>query len=621
MPELLEKKRLLIFGAFLGICTLVLTGFLFSLMVVNSTGSQDRMEDLRGAERGPILDRNGVELALQPELYYLEAWIPHVENINESATILSNVLMVSRESILNKFVDRTGSVVIAHQVTPGDSQKIENYKAEDKLKGIYLKPKMGRIYPQQELASHVIGYVNVDNKGSAGVEYTLDKELQPSSQNIGVLYGNQVILTVDITLQYKMDTIARKAFENSKAESVMILAMEAKTGEILSYSSIPNYDPNEYSKFSDLDRMNRPVAMAYEPGSVFKIFSMASLLELGAITTEDHFYCNGSFEKQVGNELVKIKCLDTHGDVGLQEILKYSCNAGAAYASEKAASVPFYDKLYQFGFGQKTGIQLAGESYGIFNPVEKWSSRSKPTIGFGQEISVSAIQMITAATVFANKGKLLKPHIVRRIVSPDGKRIIRDFPREEVRQVTTASTALKILSLMEAATETGGTATAAAIAGIRIASKTGTAQVPDLQHGGYSAENYIASILGLFPAEDPQIILYIVIQNPKEGSIFGSRIAAPLFKQATEEILFHYDIPKQNDPSYVYSGEIKIPVPMPVKIGNTMPNLKGVPKRLLLPLIEEGFDIDINGEGYVVKQDPPPGAAVTKGMKITVYLK
>jgi cell division protein FtsI (penicillin-binding protein 3) len=457
----------------------------------------------------------------------------------------------------------------------------------------------------------------------SGIEYTLEDELSPKiDDSARTSHGNQVILTIDIKLQYFMDRIALEAYEKNRADSVMILVMDAKNGEILAYSSIPRFDPNEFSKYSESERMNRPALMAYEPGSALKIFTISSMLESETVQPDSHFTCNGYFEKTLsdGRE-IKIRCMGVHGSVTPQLIIKYSCNAGAAYASEKMPALPFYEKLENFGFGQKTGILFAGESNGIFASPANWSARSKPTIAFGQEISVSAIQMVAAATVFANDGLLLKPLIVKRVISPDGRTIIKNYPREPVRRVLSPENAKQMLLMMETATGPSGSSNAARIDGIRVAAKTGTAQVADPQTGTYSNDKYIASIIGLFPVEDPQIIMYVVIQNPKEGSYWGSRVAAPVFKKAGEELIRYLDILKAGETIYAQPSQINIPKPDSIKIGSILPNLKRVPKRLLYPLFEAGLDVTINGEGYVVSQEPAPGTRIEKGMKITLQLE
>ncbi len=623
MKENRSKIRLFIFMGSMGILAIVLLVYLFAFMVIDPAQSGSEIKPLLLAERGPILDRNNEELALQPELYLVEVWVPHLENPSETAALLAPIIGTDHRVILDKFGKSKGSIILKHQTPPSESSRIEALLKQGKLKGVYLKPKLGRIYPKQELACHVIGHVNVDNVGMAGIEYTFDEDLAPHPQSpTETAYGRQVILTIDIKLQHFMDQIALKAKEETKAASIMILAMAAKSGEILAYTSIPRFDPNEYGKFSASERMNRPAVMAYEPGSAMKIFSISSLLDTGAIRPNDVFHCDGYYRKTLpSGEVIKIRCMTAHGDVTPLDIIKYSCNAGAAYASENMLSKDFDLKLRSFGFGQKTGINFAGESSGVFADPSRWSLRSKPTIAFGQEISVSAVQMMAATTVLANDGVLLKPQIVKRVVSPDGRTVVRSFGREPVRRVLSPATARKMLAMMETAVGPRGSAREAAIDGIRVAAKTGTAQVADPATATYSQVNYIASIIGLFPAESPEIILYVVVENPQEGSYWGSRVAAPLFRKAGEELIRYLDIPRAGEEIYTQTGRIRLPAPQDLAVGELLPDMTGLPKRSLHVLLESGLNVIIRGEGYVISQDPPAGTRIEKGMKVTLTLE
>jgi len=615
------KRRFYIYILFIGVLAVILVINLFVLMIFSPQPENDTQQAKPVVERGAILDRNGRPLAIQTQLYSVEAWIPGIEDIKETVSLLSHVLDISENNIFKKLHSTTRSVYIERKISTKKSEQIREYKKQGKLKGILLRSEYGRIYPEQELASHVIGYIGVDNVGLEGIEYSFDKQLSPDPENSGQteIHGNHVVLTIDINIQYMLDKIAKETLKEQKADSVMILAMNAKNGEILGYSAVPDFDPNEFLNYKKSDLKNRPLTQAYEPGSAFKIFSLASMMELGALSKYDTFVCNGYYEKVLADgTTIRIGCSGVHGVVTPELILKYSCNAGAAYASDNADSILFYEKLKDFGFGERTGLPLPGESYGIFHEPHTWSARSKPTIAIGQEISVSAVQMITAATVFSNNGMLLKPLIVKKIISPDGK-VLKTFGREEVRRVVSPEVAHEILHEMISATDSGGTAHSARLAGIPVAAKTGTAQVADPATGLYSQNRFVASIIGLFPANDPQFILYVVIRNPKGRWYFGTRIAAPVFKRVAEEILSYYDIYGKKDTVITHSGELHIKKPHPVKIGSSLPDLRGLPKRLILPLFEAGITVYIEGEGYVVAQDPPAGTPVKKGMR--VYLK
>jgi cell division protein FtsI (penicillin-binding protein 3) len=356
--------------------------------------------------------------------------------------------------------------------------------------------------------------------------------------------------------------------------------------------------------------VNRPIRSAYEPGSVFKIFSIASFLELGGIDFDDTFFCDGNYP----DVDPPIHDLRPHGEVNARNILKYSCNVGAAYASETVTADGFYSLLRRFGFGKRTGIALTGENPGSLKESRKWSGRTKPTIAFGQELNVNAVQMISAATVFCNSGILLKPLVVKKIVAPDGK-LIKRYNRQEVAEVLSPEIAAEILSIMESATDAGGTARLAKIEGIRISAKTGTAQIFDVKKGKYLEDRHIASFLGILPASDPQLIIYVVINSPQVALDYGSRVAAPVFKETAERLITLMGLSYSR--IIEHSGRVLVPELEGIVVGKQMPDLTGMPKRKLLSLLtRDDIKVLFKGEGYVVSQKPRPGEPVDPGMTL-----
>jgi cell division protein FtsI (penicillin-binding protein 3) len=489
-------------------------------------------------------------------------------------------------------------------------------------------PEFGRNYPNQSLASHVLGYVGLDNVGLDGVEYSFNEELSPAAVGRAdapqeELFGNQVFLSIDRDIQHLVERRARQAFTDNQADAVLILAMEAGSGEILAYAAVPDFDPNQFNNFARSTLRNLPLAQAYEPGSVFKIFSIASFLQLGGIQPEDSFTCTGLYEKHLADgETIRIRDLTAHGRVNAGLILKYSCNVGAAYASEKVQREDFYRILQAFGFGRPTGLPLPGESAGILAPPSRWSLRTKATIAFGQEISVSALQVMQAATAIANGGLLLAPRIVTKILSPTGQ-LVKEFGRQPLREVVSPQVAREVLEMMATATdENGGTARRGRVEGVRISAKTGTAQVRDPATGTYSESNYVASYLGIFPTEQPRIILYVVLHNPKGPAYYGSQIAAPVFRGVAEDLIGYLGIPRRGDVVLEQPGSLRVAVPPALVLGESMPDLRGTPKRLLLPLLAvPGLEVRISGDGFVVEQDPPPGTRLEAGTGIRLRLE
>ncbi len=385
-------------------------------------------------ERGPILDRNGRVLAIQTKLDSVTAWIPDIEDLETTSTLLSSALHMESDTVRSILENRPGFAYVKRKISQAESEATRALIDEGRLPGIQLVEESARTYPEQRVAAPILGIVDIDNRGIEGIELQFDEELAPKPTGYAreEVYGNQLFLTLDLNLQYIAERLAGETLEAQKADAVMILVMDATTGEFLALVSVPSFNPNTFTAFEPEFRLNRAAAVAYEPGSVFKIFSMSAMLELGGVTKQSTFVCNGYYENPDIPE--PIKCLGVHGIVGPTEIIKYSCNAGAAYASELVAARPFYELIRSFGFGTTTGLPFPGESNGLLESPSSWSARTKPTMAFGQEISTSAVQIVTAATVFANGGVRLRPRIVRKIVSPDG-RTTESFGRTPVARV------------------------------------------------------------------------------------------------------------------------------------------------------------------------------------------
>ncbi len=572
-------------------------------------------------ERGPILDRSGRILAIQTRLYSVTAWLPNVEEPERSAELLSSILDLDSEQLLQRMRSETGFLYIRRKVSPSSSEQIRNLIEDGKLPGISLEPEYGRNYPQKDIASHVLGFVGTDNIGLDGIELTYEETLSPAahkeSERTRTEYGKQLFLTLDLNIQYMAEGIADKAMDEHDANSATVLVMDAKSGEFLALASSPDFDPNRLEQASSEARRNRPITFAYEPGSVFKVFSIASIMDLGGISPDSTFFCDGAYEREFAeDETVVINCHGTHGEVNAQKILQYSCNAGASYASETVDRTEFYTRLTDFGFGSPTNLPLPGETSGLLQEPSRWSGRTKPTIAIGQEISVSAVQLARAATAISNDGMLLQPHIVKKIVSSDGE-VMESNEREAIKRVISPEVARGILLMMESATERSGTAWRAKIPNVRTSAKTGTAEVIDPESGRYSKEAFIASCLGIFPTDDPQLITYVAIEHPKGEEFYGGRIAAPLVSELGEKLVTYLGIPTSEETVVQHSGVIKLPKLPEIEIDGTLPDLRGFPKRRLLPLLSrDDLDVSFEGEGWVERQVPPPGSPVEEGMDL-----
>ena len=463
-----------------------------------------------------------------------------------------------------------------------------------------------------------------DGRGLAGIEYSMQEELQPSgnSGNAKNLQGKNIYLTIDANLQYKLEEIARETIKTTQAESMMLLCSDVKTGEILSYISLPSSNLNEYSQSRIEQTIDRPAITAYEPGSVFKIFTVASFYEAGLINQSTSFLCDGVYENRIrGGETIRIKCLDHHGWITAREALKYSCNDAIAQISDRASDETFLEMIRKLGFGKKTGIELPGETSGIVKDTNSrlWSARSKPTISMGQEISVSALQMVQAASAIANYGIPVKPTVIKKITNKDGS-IAYEHQPEYKDRVFKESTAKYVLSCMET-TATSGTGSRAKLRDISIGVKTGTAQMADSKNGGYSTTDFLSNCMAIFPIEDPQIILYIVVEKAK-GETYAGRIVAPVIAKAADEIIDYLGMSRGDAASLEHSGKITISPSKPFTIGKTVPDFTGKSMRELLPLFNRNdIKVKVNGSGWVKSQSPAPGTPVTENMLIELNLE
>ena len=613
-PSLLMlPKRVLVVVTFLTISIILIIVRLFSVML-SGTSVTDNNTAHEG--RGTITDRNGRILAIEAELDSVTAWTPHVTLPEDSADLLAEIVDINRAQLLQQLSYRDRFVTIKRHISLTQSQQIATLQRDGRLNGITLTPSAGRIYPEQRLASSVIGYVGVDRDGLGGIEYSMNDILQSSSSAQDD--GNHIELTIDINLQSYIENIAEQARNTERADAVIAIVMDAKSGELLASISLPNFDPNSFSNFSDEQRRNRAISHIYEPGSVFKIFSLAAIIDNDGVNARDTFDTRRGYRGRFEN--YQISDVRDHGIISAAEIIAFSSNIGAALASDTIDRQQFYRSISHFGFGQKTGIRLNGEQEALFSPLDTWTERTKPTIAIGQEIGVTAIQMVTAATAIANDGSLLRPHIIRRIIQPHGESSFESAPAP-VRQVISHATARHILTMMARATAPGGTARLANIDGYSIAAKTGTAEVYDPAIDAYSPDHFVASTLAIFPYNDPQYIVYMVIDYPKSGQTYGGLIVAPRVRKIIEYIISYRGVAHDN--IIEYEPTIALP---PKKVlpafENIMPSLIGLPKQSVLPLLaDERFIVRMHGNGYVVHQSPSAGSAVARGDTIVLRLQ
>ena len=572
--------------------------------------------------RGSIYDKNGKPLAVQTAFYHIAVTPSAIEDYDYFAQSLAGVTGLSELYIAAALRSASSDFLyLKKKITQDQKDAIEDVVIKKALSGIRFDKIQGRVYPENALASQVIGFMGDAGIGLSGIEYSMQQVLAPKETG-KTASGKNVFLTIDANLQYKLEHIARNAMEETQAESFMLLAAESDTGEILSYISLPAADLNSYPSSSVEEQIDRPAVLAYEPGSVFKIFSAASFIDSGKVGKEQVFFCDGKY--QIGTssgERVVITCLGRHGPVSVREALQYSCNDGIAQMSEKLNSEDFLRRLRNFGFGERTGAELPSETRGTLKTVSDryWSLRSKPTISIGQEIAVSALQVVQGATALANGGTPVQLTLVSKITDSNGIEEYRHVPALKKRAVS-KDTADYILSCMET-TARSGTGTRASLNDVSIGVKTGTAQMLDAKTGKYSTTDFVSNCVAIFPVEKPKIVLYVVVTKAK-GETLSGRIVAPIIGEAANVIIDYLGLARANAPSFAHSGYIRLESVSVPDIGEKLPDFTGTPKRLLTPLLnKDGVNIIIRGDGWVVSQTPSPGTPVTKGMTIEFTLE
>lgn len=578
-------------------------------------------------ERGSIVDRHGKPLAVQTNFYHFGVTPKLIKDVDSFSTLVAPVLYARPEEIKEKITQNIKSsfLYIRKKITTEQYEELSRIVQENNYENFCRFDKIpGRIYPENNVASQLIGYMGDDGVGLSGIEYAKNATLSPEVEDTSAetIHGDNIYLTIDAGLQFKLEKVAQKAMDNTQAESIMLIAANSRNGEILSYISLPSANLNDYGNATSEEKNDRPSVTAYEPGSVFKIFSVAAFLDCSSITPDHLFLCDGIYQRKTNlGETIRITCLDHHGWLNARNALKLSCNDALAQMSEKVDVNTFLAYVRQFGFGERTGVELPSETRGsVKNQNDKyWSARSKATISIGQEISVSALQMVQAATALANKGVIVKPTFIQRITDHEGNIKYQHEPNYSNR-VLKASTANYILSCMQTTAESG-TGTRASLGDISIGVKTGTAQMADPVNGGYSDTDFLSNCMAIFPVENPEIILYIVIEKAK-GETYAGRIVAPVIAEAADEIIDHLGMNRDGAASLAHSGRFLYKENTPLTLNSLVPDFIGKSKRDLLPLLNNSkVNLVIRGEGWVTKQSPDPGTPISENLTIELDLE
>jgi len=616
------------FKLVVGILLLSAVVILAHYAVLAGQGSTERTVTQRVAHnRGPIVDRNGRILAAEVRRYDIHVRPPRDRNryieaqrIEALAVDLAPILGMGTEEVFWRIVNADREFVLRRQVPAYTIDAIRGIqeRAEGRLPGVMARAVPFRVYPERNLAAQIVGFVGAQHEGMEGVEFAFNNAL--SGRESGGR-GSKVTLTIDANVQHILEQVAASVLYDTNAESVMFLAMDPRSGDILGSAVLPGFDPNDHRASSPYQFRNLAALEHYEPGSVMKVFSVAALLEAGVISPETEFFCGGFYERVFpGGEVVRIACWNPngHGWVRAREIITLSCNVAAAYAAELYASHLFHRDLVNFGFGRSTGAWVTRETAGLLAEPHQWSGRSRQTIAFGQEVATSALQIMQAATVIANGGILVPPRIVSHVTSADGRTVTpRENPGNAPRRVVSPETAWRVLGYMrDTAIQGQGTGWRAGMGDLSIAAKTGTSQILGSQGGGY-----IASTIAILPAESPSLILYVVITRPQVPALSG-QIAAPAIREAAELLVDYLGIPRGRNPIVHHAGHINITEERLPAVGPNVPSFYGLSKRTLMPLLlRNDITVEIWGEGWVRHQFPPPGVALTQGMVIELELR
>jgi len=514
-----------------------------------AAGQYERSFELVG-NRGAIYDTNFAKMAVSNLATSIAAYPRQIKNARESAKALSRKLKINRKVLEKKLISKKPFVWIKRQSSPNETKAVKDLK----LEGMGFIPEYNRFYPNKTLAAQVIGFTGTDGNGLEGIEFYYDTYLRGAKGNFTILkdaFGNgfisgkgnvpdysgkNIILTIDKTVQYITEKALEETVTSFSAKSGMAVVIAPKTGAILAIAHYPFFNPNSFKSFRRELWRNRAITDPVEPGSTIKIFSAAAAIESGGSSPNTIYFCeNGAY--RIGRTIIHDNA--SHGWLSLQQIIKYSSNIGAVKISEKIGPEHLYNTLRNFGFGTKTGIDCPGETAGSLALYKKWTKLDTGVISFGHGISVSAVQLIAAVSTIANGGVLMKPHLVRAITDKNGQYIHRFKPRK-IRRVISTNTAKEVAKIMQTVITRNGTGTLAALQGYSVSGKTGTSQKIG-KDGTYAEDKYIASFAGFTPAENPEIAILVVIDEPIE-KYYGGIVAAPAFKKIAHETLNHMNI-------------------------------------------------------------------------------
>ncbi len=580
------------------------------------------------ADRGLIYDRNGVILADNVTTTSLVLIPNQIKDKEETTQKLAEILGVSYEDMY-KHVSKKTSIERVHpegrQLSYETADKIKDLK----LDGVYLVKESKRSYPYDTYLAHTLGFVGVDNQGLSGIELTYDKYLtgedgaikyysdaKGNKLKLNEVYeqpqdGMNITLTINNEIQSSLERELDNAVTKYDPDRAIGIVMDPNNGEILAMSARPNFSPSNYQDYS-LEEINRnlPIWATYEPGSTFKIITLAAALEEGKVDLDKDTY-NDSGSIKVENATLHCWKHGGHGHETFLQVVENSCNPGFVVLGQRLGKNKLFEYIDKFGFGKKTGIDLNGEGTGIIFDLNKVGPVELATTAFGQGVSVTPIQQITAVSAAINGGKLYKPYIVKSINEPETNTVIQENKKTLVRQVISEKTSAEVRRALESVVANGSGRTAY-IDGYRVGGKTGTAQ--KVENGHYLDNNYILSFIGFLPADDPQVVVYVAVDNPKGTVQYGGTTVGPIAKAVLKDSIKALNIERRDggmDKKY------KWPDPKTKEVADVVGMSVEDAKAEL-----EGLNVIIEGDGdKVIHQSPEAGVKLDEGETVRLFVE
>ncbi len=580
------------------------------------------------ADRGLIYDRDGGILAdniTTTSLVVIPNQIKDKETVTKK---LADILGVTYDEMY-KHINKKTSIERVHPEGRRLSYEVADQIRNLKLDGVYLVKESQRYYPFDTYMSHTLGYVGIDNQGLSGLELMYDKYLtgkdgaikyfsdaKGNKLNLSEVYekpqdGMNLTLTINSDIQASIERELDNAVTKYKPDMVIGLAMDPNSGEILGISSRPNFSSNNYQKYTteEINR-NLPIWATYEPGSTFKIITLAAALEEGKVDLEKDTYIDRGGIR-VENATLHCWKHGGHGKETFLEVVENSCNPGFVVLGQRLGKETLFKYIHNFGFGSKTGVDLNGESTGIIFNLNNVGPVELATTAFGQGVSVTPIQQVTAVSAAINGGILYKPYIVKSINEPETNSVIKENKKTVIRKVISKNTSDKVKYALESVVS-NGTGRTAYIDGYRVGGKTGTAQ--KVKDGHYLDNNYILSFIGFLPADNPQIVVYFAIDNPKGVQQFGGVIAGPPAKAILTDAIKALNIKKPNggmEKEYQYYD----------KRYKTVPDVTGMDKEGISTALKD-FKVDYQGSGAKASyQSPKAGSRIYEGETVRVFME